>query len=376
MSTRLSLKQLLLNLQRGAARNGSRAPRNCPTVADSCGNAATCSQSVSFTNGIFTVTCPPDRMVPCEATWTFDEPVVVSGCGAVVTIVSTTTNAGCGATYTARRTWSITDGITTTTCVQIIRTVDITPPTLVCPPDITVISATDAPHCPTTMTEFIFGGGQVSDACGTVRYRCEDGAFVGDACGGVLARKHVVFDECGNTNSCTQHILILGSPTTVSVAVTASGASTNPCVGGTLTFCAIPSGTGPFSFTWMLDMQSIPGETNSCLTVPNLSPLDVGRYSVQVVGMCAAITETMSLPGCSSPAPVMGDVVFMPAGVHVDFRGIADRSYVILCSPGLDKPWNVIGTATTGLDGKGEFIDPFATQDMCRVYRLIDPTSP
>ena len=344
-------------------------------VADRCSNAVTCSQTVTFTNSSFAVVCPPNRMVPCDAIWSFDTPTVNGGCGAVITIVSTVTNSGtCGGNYIATRVWTITDGVTTKTCTQIVEVVDQTPPTLTCPPDITVSTTNDAPHCPKTLTEFLLGGGATSDSCGPVRYVCSDSSLQGGLCGGVIFRTHIAYDACMNTNTCVQRILVLGSNTVVSVSVQTSGANTNPCQGGTLTFCANVSGVGPFFYTWLLDGSAISGETASCLTITNLDPANVGRYSVQVVGMCETVTRPLSIPNCGAQfAPAIGGIQFVPAGVYLKIIGQPHRTYLVLCGTDVSKPWNVIGAATTAANGLAEFIDQVSGIEKSRMYRLRIP---
>lgn len=346
-------------------------------VADRCGNAVTCSQTVTFTNSSFTVVCPPNRLVPCDGIWNFDLPTISGGCGAVITIVSTVTNSGtCGANYIATRVWTITDGVTTSNCTQTVEVVDQTPPTITCPPDITVSNTNDVPHCPKTLTEFILGGGAASDNCGPVRYVCTDGPLQGGPCGGIILRTHIAYDACMNTNTCVQRIIVVGSSTVVSISVQTSGAETNPCLGGTLTFCANVAGIGPFSYTWLLDGSAIPGATASCLTITNLIPANVGRYSVQVVGMCETVTQPLSIPNCGAQfAPAIGGLQFVPAGVYLKIIGQPHRTYLVLCGTDVSRPWNVIGAATTAANGIAEFIDQVSGNEQSRMYRLRIPAA-
>jgi hypothetical protein len=132
-----------------AGPNNSFTATRTYRIADRCGNAVTCSQVVTFTNSSFTVVCPPNRIVPCDALWNFDTPIVNGGCGAAITIISTTTNSGtCGGNYVATRIWQISDSINTSNCTQIVEVLDQTAPTITCPPDITVTDTNLAPHCP------------------------------------------------------------------------------------------------------------------------------------------------------------------------------------------------------------------------------------
>src|SRR5204862_3954575 len=68
-------------------------------------------------------------------TWSFDIPEVSDTCNGtnvVLTVLQTTTNALCGSTFAATRTWLGTDACgNTNSCAQTITVVDITPPVLV-----------------------------------------------------------------------------------------------------------------------------------------------------------------------------------------------------------------------------------------------------
>jgi hypothetical protein len=82
-------------------------------AGDTCGNYTNCSQTVTLvaTNPVV-ITCTSNKVVDCEANWTFDPPMVSSGClyETLVQIVSTVTNAGCPQLTT--RTWAVTNSCT------------------------------------------------------------------------------------------------------------------------------------------------------------------------------------------------------------------------------------------------------------------------
>jgi hypothetical protein len=307
--------------------------------------------------------------------WTFDVPTVTAGCAFTVTEISTVTNLTCGITYNATRTWSIADGCVTRTCTQVVEVKDELPPSILCPPDITVTNLTDLPHCAKTLTEFLMGGGQTRDACGVVHYRCMDGPLIAGPCGGVIERVHLVYDACFNTNFCIQRITVLGS-TEVAITIQAADTNRDICLGGTLTFCVDATGNGPFFYNWLLDDMNIIGATGPCLTVTNLNPVDVGRYSVQIINQCETVTKTLSLPGCGAPQPLMLGIQFVPAGVRLVFRGAPDKDYQVLRGTELGKPWMFIGTSTTGAKGLGEFLDTSGNQGDGRIYKLVAPANP
>ena len=64
--------------------------------------------------------------------------------------------------------------------------------------------------------------------------------------------------------------------------------------GFSTTFSTVATGTGPITYVWKLNGQTINGESNSSLTVPSASANDVGTYSVEVSG-CTSVTNTATL---------------------------------------------------------------------------------
>ncbi len=102
-------------------------------AVDECGNSNTCSQIITNLD-----TTPPvlaggtNRAVECGSVWDFDQPValdVCEGTNVTVVILDTVTNATCGNTFVATRTWQAADSCTNVaTCSQTIAVVDTTPP--------------------------------------------------------------------------------------------------------------------------------------------------------------------------------------------------------------------------------------------------------
>src|SRR5205823_3163200 len=104
------------------------------TATDACGNAKTCTQVITWTVDSTppTITfCPANKTNECTGALAFGPaPTAADPCGAVtVTVLTTVTNATCGKTFVATRTWKLTDPCgNSITCSQIIATVDTTPP--------------------------------------------------------------------------------------------------------------------------------------------------------------------------------------------------------------------------------------------------------
>ncbi|MGH7971286.1 MAG: immunoglobulin domain-containing protein, partial [Limisphaerales bacterium] len=81
-----------------------------------------------------TIACV-DRTVELGTAWEFDVPTV-TGSNTTLTLLGTTTNQACGQTYTAARSWVVTDGAGyQANCSQTVQVVDTTPPVMSCAGD-------------------------------------------------------------------------------------------------------------------------------------------------------------------------------------------------------------------------------------------------
>ncbi len=197
--------------------NDVTTPGSCPgtfsrtrttTATDDCGNSVSCSQTITVVD-----TTPPligqpgaNTTIECPATPVFTPPTATDACDpnpAVIEVSDVTTPGNCPGTFTRTKTWRATDacGNMSTTVSQTITVVDTTPPTITCPPGVTVQCLADVPPPVTS--------GIASDTCGSVTISSTDvnsPGPCGPACGGRIVRTYTATDACGNTASCTQTI--------------------------------------------------------------------------------------------------------------------------------------------------------------------------
>jgi len=115
------------------------------TATDDCGNASTCSQTITVEdNNPPTITCPGDVTVECDQPTdpgaTGNATASGDNCAAddelTVTFIDVSSQGtGCSNdTYTITRTWTASDPCgNTATCIQVISVEDTTPPVIVCP---------------------------------------------------------------------------------------------------------------------------------------------------------------------------------------------------------------------------------------------------
>ncbi len=202
----------------------------------------TVQQTIEVINEAPAITCPADVVLDCteslpDGVTTEAEFVALGGTTAgncTITDVAfedEVTVTGCGVEIV--RTYTLGSGTATSSCVQMLRTVDSTPPVVVCPPALT-LSCFETPPAPaTTAAEFIAAGGVIADDCTsdlsdfTVFAQNNDNG--GDNCPGnarVVTRTYYIQDACGNTTTCEQVL-----------TYTASAAGSGPVITSILPSC-------------------------------------------------------------------------------------------------------------------------------------------
>ena len=173
------------------------------TAEDDCGNIATCDQTITISDDTPPqITCPPDVSVACNAN-TFPSATGIAtatdACGSVTVTYADSLSGSCPEVLT--RTWTAEDDCgNIATCVQTISKVDDTPPTIVCPPNVTVDC--NAP----TDTSSTGGSATATDACGGVTISYTE--TITGSCPEILTRTWTAEDDCGNVATCDQIITI------------------------------------------------------------------------------------------------------------------------------------------------------------------------
>jgi len=170
-------------------------------ATDCAGNFSTCVQKITVKDDTAPIiTCPADVSYECDAVGGFGEATATDNCDAnpKVTYTDVKTN-DCGDTYHIDRTWKATDCAgNTSTCVQKIKVVDTTKPTLVCKADKTI-------EC---NAEVIFDEPTATDNCDAnpiieIVSTSPDG----------LTRTWKATDACGNDSAtCSQTITVKSCP--------------------------------------------------------------------------------------------------------------------------------------------------------------------
>jgi hypothetical protein len=136
------------------------------------------------------------------------------------------------------------------------------------------------------------------------------------------------------------------SITNLTVPVSATGPSNQTAVvGSNVVFSTAASGTGPYNYAWSKNGAAISGQTNSSLTLNNLTTNDAATYSVIVGGAMGTVTNsatlTVNVPVTVTVPPANQTTV---AGSNVTFS-------VTATGTGLSYQWlfngSVIGTSNS-----------------------------
>lgn len=210
-------------------------------ATDGCSNSATCSQRITIVDTTPPVlTCVSNRAVECGTAWNFDAPSasdVCDGTNVTVVITGTTTNALCGNTFSATRTWSATDSCSNNaTCSQTITIVDTTPPSITCASNRVV-------ECGDVWT---FDAPTASDVCdGTNVTITIFSTITNQLIGQTFSatRTWQATDSCSNSATCSQTITLIDT--------------TPPqifCSSNILLECTGPAGTPAFFLTTASDV--------------------------------------------------------------------------------------------------------------------------
>ena len=186
------------------------------TAFDPAGNGSQCTQTITILPDETppTINCPANTNVECgEST----EPTVTGNatgsdnCGTSVNINFIDDNSGltgCNSTGSLTRTWTAVDDCSNQqSCEQVIFIADTTPPSIVCPANISI-------ECQESTDPSTTGIATASDNCSSVispSFEDDSSGLTGCGNTGTLIRVWTADDDCGNLQTCTQSISISDS---------------------------------------------------------------------------------------------------------------------------------------------------------------------
>jgi hypothetical protein len=299
---------------------GDVAVGTCPTIitrtyqgTDGCNNGATCTQVITVADTTPpSLTCPPAVTVECDADVPPPDTASVTAtdnCGGVVPVVHVGDVVGGSCPKIITRTYQGADACNNAgTCTQIITVDDTTPPSLTCPPAVTVECDADVPPPDTASVT-------ATDNCGGVAPVVHAGDVAVGTCPKVITRTYQATDACDNVGTCTQIITV---DDTIPPAITCPpdftlpcGTSTDPTVTGFATaaddcdpspaiaYVDTPSGACPDAAT----ITRVWTATDACLnesTCTQVITLTQGPASGCTPGSMLDLGG-----GCGTPPPVL-----------------------------------------------------------------------
>jgi hypothetical protein len=181
------------------------------TVTDVDGCSSVCSHLViANTEPPPIITCPSGLTIECDESTLPDNTGIATApvyCNItpVISYVDEVTAGACPEEFTIIRTWTAAyDSEISVICTQVINVQDITPPSIVCPPDLII-------QCDESTLPANTGMATATDNCGiSPQVTYSDVFLVGDCeMGSTITRTWQAMDECGNSATCVQVITIL-----------------------------------------------------------------------------------------------------------------------------------------------------------------------
>jgi uncharacterized repeat protein (TIGR01451 family) len=256
------------------------------TATDDCRNSASCVQTIYVVDTTDPViSCPADVTAECDEgldpyvnTW-LGVATATDNCGEVtITYTDAPDLTGCNGTGGIVRTWRAEDDCGNySECDQMIYIVDITPPVISCPDDIT-IECDDSIHPNNT------GWATGTDNCDSVTITWNDVEYL-DGCNGTgyIERTWTAADACGLYSTCVQIITVVDDtppvitcPADVTIECDESSSPDNTGMATATDNCGTPTvtwsdieyldgcnGTGYIERTWTATDDC--GNSASCL---------------------------------------------------------------------------------------------------------------
>ena len=179
-------------------------------ATDDCGNTSTCVQTIFVDDSTAPVlTCPANLTIQCNANTlpaNTGTATATDNCDAVpaVTFSDVTSGTGCPAGYIINRTWTGTDDCgNASTCLQVITIADNVAPVVTCPGNVTI-------QCTASTLPTNTGNATATDVCDATPTITFSDVTVGGACPQeyTITRTWSATDDCGNTGTCNQTIIV------------------------------------------------------------------------------------------------------------------------------------------------------------------------
>ena len=307
--------------------SGSFFNKGTTTVTSTSASGASCSFSVTVVdNQAPSITCPAAINVSCAGAVPAANTALVTATdncpGVTVAFVNDVVSAQtCANRYTVTRTYRATDAAgLTATCTQTITVNDQTPPTITCPANISLTSATGS--C-TAIATFV---PTATDNCvGAVTITSSPASGTAFTVG-VTTVNVTATDVCGNVATCSFTVTVADGQLPV---ISTPPVNKAACVGNTASFNIVA--TNAVSYQWQQFNGTAwvnIGGTTATLTLPGVtSAMNGSTYRCNVIGLCTTVTSpvvtltvnplpTISLSTSRTPALLPGQLLNITATVN------------------------------------------------------------
>jgi hypothetical protein len=143
--------------------------------------------------------------------------------------------------------------------------------------------------------------------------------------------------------------------------------------GTTASFSVAATACTPLGFQWFFDAAALPAQTNSTLTLSNVSLATAGDYAVVAAADGGAVTSLVASLTIYAPPVISGVSVVSSGGVLLSLGGTPGNTYILEGATNLLPPVNWVSLATNTLDGSGawQFTDAQSTNFPQQFYRLM-----
>ena len=159
-------------------------------------------------------------------------------------------------------------------------------------------------------------------------------------------------------------------PTAAAPTITKDPLPLSVTVGGLAVFEAEASGTGPLRFQWRFKGADLPGQTNSSLSLLNVTTNDAGLYRLAVSNFVGSALSLEVLLTVTPPVPsaIFGAPTLTGRGLQFQVTGTPGRTYRLETSGDL-QTWTEVSTLLNQ-NGTLILLDPGATNSVRKFYRM------
>ncbi len=159
-------------------------------------------------------------------------------------------------------------------------------------------------------------------------------------------------------------------PTTSAPIITEDPLPLSVTIGGLAVFEAEAAGTGPLRFQWRFKGADLPGQTNSSLSLLNVTTNDAGLYRVAVSNFVGSALSLEALLTVTPPVPsaIFGAPTLTSRGLQFQVTGTPGRTYRLETSGDL-QTWTEVSTLLNQ-NGTLILLDPGATNSVRKFYRM------